>query len=367
VNRFNVLYVRSSLDIGGVTKVIIELACELKARGNKVIVLSQGGPLVKELNEMSIKHCIAPLDPDRKSIVSFASSFFKILKIVKDEKIDIIHSHHRWSTFIAYFVSRIVGIPLVTTHHGPLRGKKYLSFWGDRVISVCESGKKHLASYFKVNPNKITVIYNGIELNNLPKKVQIQNVLKEMKLDSRYPIVGSIARLSPEKGQKYLLRAIREVLKVRPRVQFVIVGDGPLRDALEKLSTNMGLNKNVLFIGFRNDIRTILASLDFLVLPSLQEGLPLTILEAFATSKPVIATNVGGVSEAVINGKTGILVPSRNHKALADAMILLFNNEAMKIEMGKRGRNLLEQKFNLKEMIRKTEEVYRQLLNSKNK
>jgi len=350
-----------------VGKVIIKLAREFKARGDKVVVLSSEGALVNELSKMGIKHYTAPLNPNQKSIISFVSSFLKILRIVSDEKITIIHSHHRWSTFIAYFVSRIVRIPLVTTDHSVLKGKRYLSFWGDRVISVCESGKKHLASYFKVNPEKITVIYNGIELNNLPTKEQIQNVLEEMRLDSRYPIIGNIARLSLEKGQCYLLKAIREVLKVKPGIQFVIVGDGPLRDELKKLSIKIGIDKNVLFTGFRNDIHTILACLDFLVLPSLQEGFPLTILEAFASSKPVIATDVGGVSEAVINEETGILVAPRNYKALADAIKLLLNNKARKIEMGKRARYLVEDKFNFEKMIQKTEELYYQLLNAKGK
>ena len=150
-----------------------------------------------------------------------------------------------------------------------------------------------------------------------------------------------------------------------PIIKFLIVGDGPLKAELEKLSNGLNIRQNCIFTGFRQDIPDILSAIDMLVMSSLYEGMPMVILEAMAASKPVIASKVGGIPEMVRDGETGILVPPKDVDALAEKIIVLLKNKDKARQMGLAGRRRVEEEFDVNIMVRKTEEVYQELIREK--
>jgi glycosyltransferase involved in cell wall biosynthesis len=170
-----------------------------------------------------------------------------------------------------------------------------------------------------------------------------------------------VARLDEQKGHRYLLEAAVEI----PEAVFVLVGDGPERAALEKQVHQLKLEDRVLFFGFRNDIQNWLSACDLFVLPSLYEGLPIAVLEAMAAGKPVIATDIPGNREAVVDGLTGCLVAPQDPRSLAVAIRSLLADSALRKRMGQAGREIVSQKFSMKEMVRQVTEVYTECLEGK--
>lgn len=302
-----ILYLRPILNSYGVSKVLFHLISNLKSRGYNIFLASDNGDYFKrQLEKMGIKHYTVPLAAPK--IINFLICLIKIGFIVKNQKINIIHSHHRWSSFIAFYVSKALKVPLVTTYHGIHKGKKWATLWGDKIISVSEDGKNHLINYFGLNPERIIVIHNGI---TIPDSEDIKPFTKgNMNIDSStHRYIANIARLSLEKDQESLLLAMKMVLQNHPKVRLLMVGEGPLKNRLMKLAEELGIAENIKFLGEVENIRDIYREIEFIALSSLTEGLPISILEALAFGKPVVATNVGDVPLVVIDGKTGYLVP----------------------------------------------------------
>ncbi len=356
----NILFLRSILDTYGASKMMFQLADGLIDKGYKIVFGSDNQDNFKAyLNTRGIRHYAIPLNPNKKNVITFLVSLIKIAFIVKKEKINLIHSHHRWSSFISFFVSKVFRIPLITTYHGISQNNRRLTLWGDRVISVSEDAKSHLIGYFKVNPGNIVVIHNGVKISDdFDNAEDTSNHFSETK-------IAYIARLSPEKDHKTLFQALKRVLKDFPSLRVLLVGTGPLENELRDLAFNIGISNNIDFIGEVDDINSILKRVDFIVLSSFTEGMPISILEALAAGKPVVATDVGDVGALVINNKTGYLVPPKNPKKLADAIYLMLSNKEKAKEMGKNGRMLIKENFGIDKMVEQTENLYLELLNHK--
>jgi glycosyltransferase involved in cell wall biosynthesis len=175
-------------------------------------------------------------------------------------------------------------------------------------------------------------------------------------------MVASVGRFVPFKGYMYLLEAARMVQNHRPDVHWVLVGEGELREELEEQSRTLGLETQVHFTGWREDVPDILALCDVFVLPSVTEHFGRVIIEAMAMGKAVVATDAGGVPEIVIHGETGLLVPPREPKALADAALTLLSDPAGAARLGLAGRQRVEEFFSLSRHIEAVEEIYAELL-----
>ena len=357
--KIKILFLRSVLDHYGVSKIMFQLAAVLIKKGYRVIFATDNRDCFKkQIEDRDITHYALPIRPDRKNIITFFICFFKICAIVKKEKISLIHSHHRWSSFISFFVSKLFRIPLVTTYHGINRGNKKLTIWGNKIISVSEDGKNHLIDYFKVKPDRIKVIPNGI---NLPSSENLKSS-PDSGVNTDQPVIANISRLSPEKDQETLFLAIKEVIRNNPDLRLLMVGKGPLEDHLKKFSEKLGLTRNVEFTGEIKNISAIYSNIKFLVMSSTTEGFPMAVLEALAFSKPVVSTNVGDIPKLVINRQTGLLVPPKNWKKLAEAINLMLSNTNLAQEMGQNGRKLVQEKYSIDKMTLETEQLYHSLL-----
>jgi glycosyltransferase involved in cell wall biosynthesis len=175
-------------------------------------------------------------------------------------------------------------------------------------------------------------------------------------------VVGIVARLARVKDHVTLLEAYLSLTALGDKNRLLVVGDGQLRAKLEDLAFSLGISKRVIFAGLRDDIPDLMRAMDIFVLSSLSEGISLTLLEAMACCLPLVATEVGGNPEVVINGETGYLVPPRNPEEMAKKLLLLINNEKLRRQMGEKGRERVIRNFGIKETTRKYEELYNSVL-----
>ena len=351
--------------MGGIASYVVSLARGLSGKGHEVFVASGGGDYVEKLTEEGIVHIPIPIRTKSELSPRVLISAFSLLELVKRESIDIIHAHTRVTQVASSLVSKMSKVPYVTTCHGFFKkrlGRRLFGGWGSRTIAISEAVREHLVNDFRVQKGEIDLIYNGIELAKF--KNYSENEKKDIRkgLDLKEgPVIGTISRLSPVKGHKYLIEAMKEVIGKVPDAQLLIVGDGSIKEDLISLSKALGIDKNTSFVESLFDTAPPLSIMDIFVLPSLQEGLGLSTIEALAMEKAVIASDVGGVYTVVKDNLTGLLVPSRNSGALAGAIKTLLNDEGLRLKLGREGRKLVEEKFSIGSMVEKVEQVYKKV------
>jgi glycosyltransferase involved in cell wall biosynthesis len=243
--------------------------------------------------------------------------------------------------------------------------EKYLFNHAHKVIAVSKAASQRFDG-FALAQEKVAIIPNGVDLTEFVPQQPDRRVKEEFNVEEEGILVGTLGQLIPGKGQEVLLKAASLVLKKIPKVKFMIVGEGnsAYREKLEELSKKLGLSGTIVFTGFREDIPRIMNMLDIVVLPSTThlEGLSRVIIEAMASSKPVIATNSGGNPEAVEDGATGMLVPPEDPNRLAESILILIKDKTKRNQMGEAGRKRAEKLFNIEKNVFRVEKVYEELL-----
>ncbi|HHV61228.1 MAG TPA: glycosyltransferase family 4 protein [Firmicutes bacterium] len=236
----------------------------------------------------------------------------------------------------------------------------------DCVITISEALRKEYLSMKGTSQERVVCIPNGIDISRFKQASEMARRNGGLRGDCRIGRVhvGTIARLIPAKGVDVFIKAARQLLDRGMDAVFLVVGDGPQRPELEKLTQDLDIQSSVRFLGFRDDIPAILESLDLFVLPTLSEGMSITILEAMAAGVPVVASDVGGVSEVVINEMTGRLVPPGDVAALADAIERALGEPDKARAMASLARLKVEEDFNLQTMLRRTDKLYKDLMAS---
>ena len=236
----------------------------------------------------------------------------------------------------------------------------------DAFIGVAAPHGRYLVEQEKFPADKVKVIPNGVDVDRFHSNVDGSMVRKELGLSSTTPIAGIVAALRPEKNHAALLQAMAIVRRKVPAAQLMIVGDGPERHALESLARELAIDRAVHFLGTRSDIPQLLAAMDVFVLTSRMEANPVSILEAMATGKPVVAPRVGSIPESVADGQTGYLTEPGNIDEVATHLVELFLHPASARAMGKAGRTLVEDRWSLDSMVdgyqRLIEEIYQRKL-----
>jgi L-malate glycosyltransferase len=256
----------------------------------------------------------------------------------------------------ARIIFRRVNFPL---HKNPFSRFKYS--WGiDCIVAISESIQTQLQAC-GIPASKIRTIYEGMDLSLFPRRTQprVHNPGEPV-------VIGAIAHLSPEKGLNYLIEAASLIPAVQRKLRFVIVGDGKCLQGLKELASQKGLSDVFQFAGFHSNTYQFMQSFDIFALPSLSEGLSSAILEAMATSLPIVATHVGGIPELVRNGENGLLVAPANPVELSQAIQYLAENPAEAERMGNSGRERMETHFTLERKILETEQLCYALLKRSN-
>lgn len=357
----------SHLNAGGITSYSLSLATSLKQRGCGVFLASGGGTFEKEL---SFPHDNIGINTKHELGLKTLQGIFKLKRLIQKEKIGVVHAQTRVAAVTSFFATLGSEVPFLTTAHGfyrPHWGRKIFPCWGKAVIAISSQVQEHLKKDFHISPQMIHLIHNGTDLSchqNPISESRKSELLKEWGFDSHRPLIGIIARLSPVKGHRYLLEAVSELRKEIPLVQCLVVGDGPSQKEFLEEKKRLNLNGTLRWIPWLDNPLEALSLLNVFVLPSLQEGLSLSILEAQASGLPVVASDVGGISEVVVHEKTGLLVPPKNPMALKEALKRLLLDPALAQQMGRSGRERIEAKFNLTRMVDQVLDVYQSVLSS---
>lgn len=293
-------------------------------------------------------------------------------RIVVKHGINVIQTHSYKANVLGFCLRLLWGKPWIAFAHGYTHGgwkiriyqliDKIVLRYADRVIAVSESMKTLLVQ-LGVQEEKIRLIYNAIELpHQNPEGATVVRDRHGLAPDRK--VIGVIGRLSPEKGLMDFLKALEQTITSMPNVVALLVGEGPDQAALEQFATSHGLGERVVFTGYQEKVADYYQALDLLVLPSLTEGLPNVVLEAMSFGVPVLATNVGGVSE-IINADNGVLVPPGDPDTLAAKMVELLRDDVSRRIIGCRGRDSLFPRFAPDHRVRQILSVYNELLSAK--
>lgn len=356
---------------GGIEQCVETLSRQLHDRGIPVLVIVLHEGLLRE----RLVRAGIPVVLSGGSGPYDLRSIYKVSKVLREHSINVLHTHGYRATVVGAIAARLSGVRLVRTEHGSLeqvrgsgRVKRVVNIalerfasrnMADAVIFVSNDISRASKSVSPAIPQ--TVIYNGIEEISV---VRSGESLEDFEASPELFKIGIVGRIVPIKGHEWLLRALAQLPEL-DRVRLYVFGTGPLEDECRALCSETGLNKVVRFMGFKKNIHEYIAGLDVLVMPSLHEGLPYTLLEAMALGVPVVASNVGGLAEVLENGDTGLLVPSQDVAALARAIDQVRSDASLRATLARGGRRAIAERFSSTVMVERHFDVYEHLLSGR--
>jgi glycosyltransferase involved in cell wall biosynthesis len=375
--RKRIVQIVTRLDIGGVPEHLLTLTEGLVQHGHDVAIVCNhiSDPIRLRLQALGI-HNIKLIKLHRLPHPGDLISIWHLYNYLYESKFDIVHTHMSKAALLGCLTARAAKVPMIinTAHNlGCLAFKNPFAkalFWlydkalfalaTDVVILVSNTIRQQVITNRLLPERKAIYIPNGINVINSPpiKTNRIIELKQNLKIIPTNLVIGTVARLVWFKGLHTLISAMPDILKSHPNTTLIIIGDGPLRANLEKQVQDLELDQYVLFLGERNDAVAILPVLDIFVLPSVSEGMPITILEAMAAAKPVVASNVGGIPELVSDGVTGFLVPSDKPVSLAVATIKLLDDSILRQKMGILAKQKVVNEFSAVRMVENTLSAY---------
>lgn len=375
-----ILFIIGTLDVGGAEGQLVQLVTRLDRRRFRPVVcaLSEGGPYAAVLSTAGVPVRIVGFRGLKRGIrnpLSFpkvAAEFWRLVRLIRSERPTIVHGLLFWAYVLGTFAAKAAGVSILVASRrslGCFKAAKPHYLWLERranrrtdlLVANSEAVKQDVIAQEGVAAAKIRVIYNGIDADRYARPAD--RVLREtLGISADAQVVGVVANLIHYKGHRILLEACRRVRAVRPDVRVLLIGDGPCRVELEQRAVALELGDMVRFLGSRRDIPELLAEIDLAALPSLEEGFPNAVLEAMAAGKPVVASRVGGVPEAVVDGATGLLVPPGEPESLAGAILALLDDPRRAEAMGRAGRQRVVERFGMARMVEETQTIYEELL-----
>lgn len=366
-NRIIILYLITELSTGGTQSALLRLLQGLdRDRFSPVVacLYNGDGDVAQEIRALGIDVFDA-----RMRHKTALPALLRLYRHIRRIRPAILHTSLFHANLPGRILGRLAGVPVVICSERTMamesEWRYRLNRWTiglvDRVTVVSINVRDFCVAHVGLPADKLVAIYNGVELPEESRSAR-QEARAELGLPLDGFVVGAVSRLDPIKGIDFLIKTLARVNDVI----LVVVGDGPELRALEMLAGDLGVAERICWAGYRRDVPRLLPAFDILVQSSLYEGLPNTVLEAMAAGLPVIATNVGGTSEAVVDGLTGVLVPPRDSSALAEAMVMLLSDQNLRHGMGKAGRERVVSHFAVRHMIEQTEQLYEQLLSDRN-
>ena len=374
--KIKILYIITSSGIGGAEKILYYTATGLDYNKYDISVcsLKNKGEIARALEKQGIEVCCLHMG-GRERFLGWLSSIIALIRLFPyliRIRPTIVHSFLFRANILARIAGYLTGVPIVISSVRVMGGeKKYFhyveritSFMVDHYVTVSESVKRYIIDKSKISAEKISVIYNGVNIKSQDNSYE-QNPKMPFKIKDKDRILMTVGRLHKQKGHCYLIQAVSKVRKEFPKVKLLVTGEGEEENNLKKLVKSLDLMNEVIFAGLSSDIERILPMAELFILPSLWEGLPNALLEAMAAGKPVVATKVGGIPEIVVHGETGVLIPPRDTDALAAVIIDLLQNRLKAKDMGEAGRIRAGKRFSIYKMIEKTENLYQELSKKK--
>jgi glycosyltransferase involved in cell wall biosynthesis len=357
--------------VGGGAKHVYDLVCQLQGEFSFSVACPDNGPYFDKFKDLGVPVFEVPF-------TAFSPrSFFLLRRRMHRDGIELVHVHGRKAGLYGRLGCLFAGTPVVYSFHG-LHYQKHgallrtlsvgveraLGKRTNRFINVSDSERQACLALGLLKAERSLIIYNGIDWQSFDTlTVDIGQVRAGLGFDPSDVVVGHIAKFDVQKAQDDLAAAIPFVIEKCPRAKFLFVGDGAMRPQIEEQVARLGVDRHVVFTGYRDDVASLLKAIDVVALPSRWEGLSLVLLEAMACRKPIVASRVVGNIDVVVDGVTGFLVPSGAPQALADKIVLLLQDTRLRDELGRGGRERVEQEFSLARMVAHMRSLYQDLLN----
>lgn len=358
----NILQLSKHMSDSGVNSHIIELSRQLQYLGNKVIVASSGGPHVDKLTNNDIVH--VEIDFKTNNPIIQLNNIFKLIKIVSENNIEVIHSHWRKTSIIAQLIKMLTGINFVWTNHlnsipSDLIHRK-LTFYGKKAITVSSDMVPFLNSKLNINKNDIAVVYNALEKEKykLPEIEAKKIIRNKLGINESDIVITLLGRLDPVKGHLFLIEAMNKIVLHHPNRKFKLVftgrGSDEYKNEIQQLAKKYKLNNNIIYTGYTDPVEVLSIS-DLMVLPSKNEGFPISCVEAFAMRVPVIRTKTGGYSD-MKNYCIGI--EYGNVEGLSQAIEDVISNEGLKTNMINTAYSFFNEQLTSDKMAKKILKIY---------
>lgn len=365
-----VLYIHGFTRLGGAEHALLRLADAIRQMGIEPLVLwPRNDRAFAWLRSRGIRAAgiKVPVGTRRLSLLVFPLMLARVLRFVAPAKIDLVHVNNYRSVHFGRMVSRWTKVPLVCHVRElitPKKMRQYRLRASDALIAVSGAVADALIGG-GMPADRVTTIRSGIPLIGTLREGEGPAVRDGLGILQDDPVVGIIAHILPHKGFDDLIRALALIQKKHPRVRCLVVGEAPRKRYLQELldlAERLSVRDRLVLVGFQDEVAPLLNAMDLFILPSHTEGLPITILEAMAAGRPVVATSVGGIPEVVRDGETGILIRSRDPEGLAEAVIRLLESPRLARAMGEEGRKRVEALFTMEAEAERTAMVYRQVL-----
>lgn len=353
--KFRILQITGSSSVGGTERMVLSLAQHLDKERFSVEVHSHTG--VGILTKMALGSDIPATNG--------------IFNLPFRRHYDLIHTYGFGADMLARLIPLFPGAKLICGVRSVDQGRSRMRVTLDRLsqsrvdlfISNSEAGRAVRISREGIAPEKIVTIHNGIELDPAEDESPLTRRLLGISEDA-FPLIVHVANLRAMKGHGVALKALAELIQQYPEATTLFVGREDADGQYQEMAKALGLERNALFLNYHPSPRRIIRLADMAILPSQYEGCPVSILEAMAERKPVVASNVGGIPELISHEREGLLIPPENPHALATALIKLAADESLRLTMGEAGRRRVERDFTLEKMVSRYEETYRSLLGS---
>jgi len=372
MRKFRVLQVAPLIQVAGTELSTFILVKELKRRGHEVSIYSNDGPLTKEFKSHGIQVILGNSYSRKESAWEILKTIFELKKCIEKNRIEILHVQTASSIPLAFLANKLSRWKAkIIWHCRGLNPRNYnlvsriAAFATDFIITNCNSEKSKIETH-GVPRYKIKTIYNSppaVEIPRIPVHKD-EELLKELKINDSTAVIASISRLEVDRGIQYYLEAASKLINNYKftNVRFLVVGDGPLKNNLLEKAGRLGISNYVIFLGVRRDIGRIYSIIDILVNPNLLGlGTDNINIEAMAFCKPVVASEVGGIPEIVIDGENGFLIAPRNSESIAEKVFQLLNSEELRKRMGDLGRKRVEKYFTRERLGDEIEKVYEML------
>jgi glycosyltransferase involved in cell wall biosynthesis len=365
--RVRVVEVMATGTNGGAQEHVYALATRLSPESYDVRVVSLShGSSVRRLEKAGIEVTVIDEPDDRRAVQALAD----LLAPVEPE---IVHNHMFRAEVVGTRAALLLGeqgckrpAVISTIHSSRIRcvddrnALRQLTPLMDRIIVVSKAIERKIREEGRFGV-PVSLIYNGVDLRRYNHEQPCCTLHTDYRIPEDSPIVGVVARLEAEKGHRTLIDAWPDVLKVHPEAWLLIVGEGSERNSLEAQAASLSVSERVVFTGRREDVPAVTAALDVAVLPSYREAQGLSVLEAMALSRPVVASNVGGIPEMVEDGVSGLLVPPGDCDALAAAIVRLLSDHPYADMLARRGHDLVHERFCIELMTNAIESIYDEL------
>lgn len=350
---------------GGTEQVVLQLLQGLDRRRWQPVLFHHAEPGIAPLLDSARRLQVPARSLPRMNTLLDVPKMRTFISALRSERVAVLHAHLNWPLSCKYGIiaASLARVPTIVatahlemdiSHRTLLRIQpRLIATRIDRYFAVSDAVAAQLRDQFRIPPAKICRINNGVCATAFERSLN-PGLRKTLSPAAGRPIALTVASLEPRKGQRYLIEAAIQI----PELILVLVGEGPDRAVLQHQARAAGVQDRVIFLGHRTDIPNLLACCDVFVLPSLAEGLPLSILEAMAAGKPVVASAIGGNSEVVIDGETGLLVPPGEPLALACAIRKLLMDTTLAVRLGASGRHRVRENYSAENMVRQTTEAY---------